>query len=307
MNYKDQFMETQQHICENSELLKSTQQSVSLTERIEEGFVSGKNPRSETSEVSFEESFTVYSTCNYSVKGFHTAVLNFANPFEPGGGVVSGADGQEESICRVSNLYNCLASRNAAPFYELHKRIRTANGESELFLGSDQVLYSPDIVLFPEKGTGETDTYSNRAWVKVDVISCSAPLFTNRNAILPLGDLEHLFIRRIRNIMEVAIEHEVDVLILGAFGCGAFMNPPQVVAKAFRSVLLEERYRHAFRHVVFAVATNCGGIDLSQEKTVPTWILLQRWTVDVFRKAFAMFPLLADSPGTADMTASLQL
>jgi uncharacterized protein (TIGR02452 family) len=37
------------------------------------------------------------------------------------------------------------------------------------------------------------------------------------------------------------------VLILGAFGCGAFGNPPEVVAKAFRQVLAEQRY-HAFRH-----------------------------------------------------------
>ena len=71
--------------------------------------------------------------------------------------------------------------------------------------------------------------------------------------MLPNGDLQYLFEKRIRNILEVAIDNEVDVLILGAFGCGAFHNPPDIVADAFREVLLTDRYRKSFEQIVFAV------------------------------------------------------
>ena len=59
--------------------------------------------------------------------------------------------------------------------------------------------------------------------------------------------------RRIKNILEAAIDHDVEALVLGAFGCGAFNNPPDVVAKAFQELLLEERYLHAFSRVAFPV------------------------------------------------------
>ena len=52
---------------------------------------------------------------------------------------------------------------------------------------------------------------------------------------------------------ENQIENNVDAIILGAFGCGAFHNPPKVVAKAFKTVLLEKRYSNAFYNVIFAV------------------------------------------------------
>jgi len=45
----------------------------------------------------------------------------------------------------------------------------------------------------------------------------------------------------------------VDNLILGAFGCGAFNNPPKLVAEIFRKLLIDERYAMYFEKVVFAI------------------------------------------------------
>ena len=50
------------------------------------------------------------------------------------------------------------------------------------------------------------------------------------------------------------MENRVEALILGAYGCGAFHNPPDVVAQAFRWVLTQKRYSCAFKVVVFALA-----------------------------------------------------
>lgn len=42
-----------------------------------------------------------------------------------------------------------------------------------------------------------------------------------------------------------------EVLVLGAFGCGAFGNRPEIVAEAFRAVL--KQYMQAFKVIEFAV------------------------------------------------------
>ena len=41
--------------------------------------------------------------------------------------------------------------------------------------------------------------------------------------------------------------------MVGAFGCGAFANPPDMVAKIFAEVLASDEFRGAFSTVVFAI------------------------------------------------------
>jgi uncharacterized protein (TIGR02452 family) len=42
-------------------------------------------------------------------------------------------------------------------------------------------------------------------------------------------------------------------LVLGAFGCGAFANPPKHMAKIFREVFMEKEFKNKFKSVVFAI------------------------------------------------------
>lgn len=58
---------------------------------------------------------------------------------------------------------------------------------------------------------------------------------------------------RIRNIFEVAIANGVDNLVLGAFGCGAFNNPPEMAAGVFKRLLIDNRYASYFEKVAFAI------------------------------------------------------
>lgn len=54
-----------------------------------------------------------------------------------------------------------------------------------------------------------------------------------------------------RRILDIAVAAGNEVIILGAFGCGAFANPPQVVARAMKNVIRE--YMHRFKVIEFAV------------------------------------------------------
>ena len=89
---------------------------------------------------------------------------------------------------------------------------------------------------------------------RVDVLTCAVPYVNpNRRKPIPLEKLEDTFNHRIGNILEVAAANGADNLILGAFGCGAFNNPPDLVAGCFRYYLVDKGYRDYFKRVVFAI------------------------------------------------------
>ena len=254
------FMDTQNRIKKDPVLLQMTRQAENDTYIIGESFFSNKLRRFAPSRIRFEDKLTLIPAIRLCDSGRKTAVLNFANPLEPGGGVLRGANAQEEYLCRASNLYNCLISPGAAAFYQKHNELFGMDLSHKMFLGTDTVIYSPGVTFFREDQGYEPDNINCRPeqvytenWRKIDVITCAAPYFNTVYDALPNGDLYHLFIRRIQNILESAIENEVDSLVLGAFGCGAFNNPPSVVSKAFHNVFLMDRYRYAFADVIFAV------------------------------------------------------
>lgn len=242
------FLELMNYTEKNTELSDATNKMVSqtcvYTENFRSNLVQNKNGK-----IEFQENSTILSAEKTASEGKHTAILNFANPVEPGGGVLRGADAQEENVCRVSNLYKSLTSEKAGLYYRKNKDILSKNQFNSMFLGTNDVIYSPHVMILKEEGG-----YRYREqYFSVDIITAAAPFFSGSGYILPNGDLQYLLEKKIRNILEAAIENDVDVLILGAFGCGAFHNPPDVVADSFREVLLEKKYKKAFDEVVFAV------------------------------------------------------
>jgi len=53
-------------------------------------------------------------------------------------------------------------------------------------------------------------------------------------------------------------------LVLGALGCGAFGNPAAVVAACWKEVLEENRFKGAFRNIIFAVFGEDNFVPFSQ-------------------------------------------
>ena len=187
--------------------------------------------------------------------GRRVAVLNFASATNPGGGVLLGSSAQEESLCRCSTLYPCLLGD------ELRKKYYKMHRDRQDPTYTDACIYTPDVMVI-KTDTDAPERLPEDKMQAVNVITCAAPNLRERpnNAMNPgtgspvrlsRQDIYLLHTQRARKILSVAALHDIDVLILGAFGCGAFCNPPEVVAAAFRDVLRE--FAHAFSTVEFAV------------------------------------------------------
>lgn len=58
-------------------------------------------------------------------------------------------------------------------------------------------------------------------------------------------------VKRAIHMLTVAASKGADILVLGAFGCGAFENDPRVVARAYKTAL--EEFPDVFRKIEFAV------------------------------------------------------
>lgn len=219
-----------------------------------------QNYADSTAEKIFVVSDSTFAAARKNIRYGKTAVLNFANPQYPGGGASKGAVAQEECLCRCSNLYLCLSAPNIfEDYYFYHKKFT-----NHLF--SDRLIYTKDVVVF--KDESEVPALLSRdEWFFVDVITCAAPYIAKID--IDNASLKNLFKSRIKNIFEAAIDNGVEVIILGAFGCGAFKNPPEVVAEAFHEVIDENGYADNFKKIVFAIKcnpNNTKNLDVFQEE-----------------------------------------
>ncbi len=168
-------------------------------------------------------------------RGFNAASLNFASATNVGGGWLNGARAQEENLCRNSTLAQCIGAQRE--FYQYHRDYRAPRY-------SDFMLYSPDVPVI-------RDEFDNLCapW-PCSIITAAAPNLNNGLAI-PLTELRELWRARITRVFDIAWAHEHDALVLGAWGCGAFKNDPNMVAAAFADVAA--RYDGQFKLLSFAV------------------------------------------------------
>jgi uncharacterized protein (TIGR02452 family) len=172
----------------------------------------------------------------------HLACLNFASAKNPGGGFLNGSLAQEEALACASGLYPCLLK--APEYYERNRANRSA-----LYL--DLVIYSPLVPFFRD----DTGALIEKR-ILASVITAPAP---NAGAITlnepaSLSQIELTMRRRAELVLEIAKAHQVDQLVLGAWGCGVFRNDPKTVAHIFADFLKPAgKFAGVFDDVVFAV------------------------------------------------------
>lgn len=170
----------------------------------------------------------------YAEQGKKVCVLNFASAVNPGGGVMNGASAQEECICRCTTLYPCLNSTWMWNMFYLPHRYQSDS------LHNNDCIYTPNVCIFKSDIDFPKPLWKKH-WQYVNILTCAAPRLipTDENSMgdLTASELEALLTARIQRIFEIAVREGNEVLILGAFGCGAFKNPPEIVAKVFYHVM----------------------------------------------------------------------
>ena len=183
------------------------------------------------------------------------AVLNMANQSTPGGGWKGGCGAQEENLFRRTNLVDRLSD-----FRRKVGSLLFAEGHAPPLpkypLPAIGGAYSADVCVF--RGP-ESDGYP--LLVKpfyVDVITvaaCRKPKLTKTTSGEDRLDRkrETITFLKIRTMLRMAAASGADTLVLSAFGCGAFGNPPKHIAELFKTALDAEEFAGVFRQIVFAI------------------------------------------------------
>ena len=58
---------------------------------------------------------------------------------------------------------------------------------------------------------------------------------------------------KMRTILRIGLLHGHDSIVLGAFGCGAFRNPPRSIARLFHEIINEAEFKNKYRLIAFAI------------------------------------------------------
>lgn len=166
-------------------------------------------------------------------------VLNFASAIQPGGGFLTGAQAQEESLCRSSALYACLSQFDDT-FYVLPQR----NG-----IYSNALIISPKVPFFKDD--------NGQYWENIvhgDVVSIAC---VNIAKFLPKTKSSRIIIHmvlklRIKMILSAFEQMKSKTVILGAWGCGVFRNSISEISLLFAKTLKKYKSNNIER-IIFAI------------------------------------------------------
>jgi uncharacterized protein (TIGR02452 family) len=170
--------------------------------------------------------------------------LNFASAKNAGGGFLTGAQAQEESLARATGLYPCLLKATQS-YYELHRRMKSC-------VYTDTMIYSPDVPIFKTESGHNLDNLHKVSLITSAAVNAGVILRQEPNNIWMI---EPLMRQRIHKVLALAADRGHETLVLGAWGCGVFQNDPEKVAFWFKEAL-DNSFKNGFKRIVFAVYSN---------------------------------------------------
>jgi uncharacterized protein (TIGR02452 family) len=183
------------------------------------------------------------------ISGSKICALNFANARYVGGGVTKGSIAQEETLCLTSPMlyYSLAGVGNGSEFNDGSLQYKDTSKILWNERWKRRIILSPNVE-FIRNDDKSLQFLDKRDIYTASIISAAAP--NNKSKHEPLSKTEMDYIEMvIRNILDIAgCRYDFDVLILGAWGCGAFapqegFSPivPQVyvniIANIFKEVI----------------------------------------------------------------------
>lgn len=108
-----------------------------------------------------------------------------------------------------------------------------------------------EVVVSRRRSFAAAMRYNGQKICVLNFASATNPGEGDRAVDISQDELQKLHEKRLRRVADIAAENGAEVLILGAFGCGAFRNPPEIVAQAMKTVV--EKYRYCFKSIEMAV------------------------------------------------------
>jgi len=173
-------------------------------------------------------------------------VLNMASRSNPNGGYQTGAAAQEENLTRRTNLFQCLDD----PYQN------NAGKKWSYPLPEFGGVYSPGVCVFrraESKGYAFMTQPDYLAiisvWAYKDPPTESNP---STGELRLSGNIIRHFKKKMTAILNIALDNGHDSVVLGAFGCGAYGNPPNHIALLFKEVIMGD-FKGCFSHILFAI------------------------------------------------------
>ena len=210
--------------------------------------------------IELQDHTIIQSALYYLYKTGHkekVAILNFADWTDVGGLVTTGAETQEEAICRCSSLYACISDITVSEYYSSHKKKVKSEGNIARARANNDIIYTPNVVILKDDSDpNDIKVLKFNNENIVSVITCAAPWnYYSEGISFTNDEIYNIHKAKAKRIFDVALTDNVDIIILGAYGCGAFRNDPAYVSKAYYDLLIKEGYVKYFKKVVFAIPT----------------------------------------------------
>ncbi len=185
------------------------------------------------------------------------AVLNMANAYVPGGAYVEGAAAQEENMFRRTDCHFRIGEdeydEETDRYYpEMTRLISARDGRVYLDTQFPRVC-----IRGPEDRSREDLGYP---WLPPSEVFSFYELRSAAQDLRAGSDFDPKETRkRISAQLDTLRDHQVRHVVLGAFGCGAFMNPAEKVAKIYREEIAARS--RDFTVIAFAILRTGYGPD----------------------------------------------